>query len=210
MKTINTKIKSVKVQKEVMEVPVQAPESPKATMNEKMERPERLTGTTYKIKPAVIEESLYITINDITLNEGTEYEEVRPFEIFINSKNIQQFQWITALTRVMSAVFRKGGDYQFLIEELKSVFDPHGGYFVPQQGFKPSIVAHIGAVIEHHCTGKSMLKVEKESPQSDSPSSPEVAKPTKNMAFCPKCNEQAMVFQEGCETCLSCGYSKCS
>ncbi|MGM0659416.1 MAG: NrdJb, partial [Pseudomonadota bacterium] len=122
-------------------------------MHEKVERPEGmecLEGATYKIRTPLDDHALYVTINDIVLNSGTEHEVRRPFEIFINSKNMDHFQWIVALTRVMSAVFRKGGDVTFLSEELQAVFDPKGGYFKPGGRFVPSIVADIGAVIEHH------------------------------------------------------------
>ena len=98
-------------------------------MHEKVERPDALVGATYKIKSPLFEHALYVTINDIVLNQDTEHELRRPFEIFINSKNMDHFQWIVALTRIMSAVFRKGGDVTFLVEELKAVFDPRGGYF---------------------------------------------------------------------------------
>ena len=119
-------------------------------MHEKVERPEVLIGATYKIKSPLFEHALYVTINDIVLNAGTEYELRRPFEIFINSKNMDHFQWIVALTRIMSAVFRKGGDVTFLVEELKAVFDPRGGYFKAGGVYMPSIVAELGALIEQH------------------------------------------------------------
>jgi hypothetical protein len=93
-------------------------------MHEEIQRPEMLIGSTYKIKTPVSDHAMYVTINDIVLNEGTEYEQRRPFEIFINSKNLDHFQWIVALTRIISAVFRKGGDVAFLVDELKAVFDP--------------------------------------------------------------------------------------
>ena len=98
-------------------------------MHESLKRPEMLLGSTYKIKTPLSEHSLYITINDLILNPDTDHEQRRPFEVFINSKNMDHFQWIVALTRIMSAVFRKGGDITFLVEELRSVFDPSGGYF---------------------------------------------------------------------------------
>lgn len=119
-------------------------------MHEKVERPETLIGATYKIKSPLFEHALYVTINDIVLNQGTEHELRRPFEVFINSKNMDHFQWIVALTRIMSAVFRKGGDVTFLVEELKAVFDPRGGYFKAGGVYMPSIVAELGAVIEQH------------------------------------------------------------
>jgi len=137
--------------------PAQAPESapsmPMAEviqMHEKVERPEVLIGATYKIKSPLVEHALYVTINDIVLNAGTPHELRRPFEIFINSKNMDHFQWIVALTRIMSAVFRKGGDVTFLVEELKAVFDPRGGYFKAGGVYMPSIVAELGYVIEQH------------------------------------------------------------
>lgn len=119
-------------------------------MHERVERPERLEGHTYKIKSPLFEHALYVTINDIVLNEGTEHELRRPYEIFVNSKNMEHFQWTVALTRIMSAVFRKGGDVTFLVEELKAVFDPRGGYFKAGGIYMPSIVAELGVVIEDH------------------------------------------------------------
>jgi hypothetical protein len=119
-------------------------------MHEQIERPEVLIGSTYKIKSPLFDHALYVTINDIVLNQGTEHESRRPFEIFINSKNMDHFQWIVALTRIMSAVFRKGGDVTFLVEEMKAVFDPRGGYYKPGGVYMPSIVAEIGAVVEDH------------------------------------------------------------
>ncbi|MEO8671717.1 MAG: NrdJb [Tahibacter sp.] len=119
-------------------------------MHEKVERPETLIGATYKIKSPLFEHALYVTINDIVLNQGTEHELRRPFEIFINSKNMDHFQWIVALTRILSAVFRKGGDVTFIVEELKAVFDPRGGYFKAGGVYMPSIVAELGAIVEQH------------------------------------------------------------
>ena len=122
-------------------------------MHEEIKRPEgmeSLEGSTYKVKTPVDDHAMYITINDIVLNPGTEHEQRRPFEIFINSKNMDHFQWIVALTRLMSAVFRKGGDVTFLSEELQAVFDPKGGYFKPGGKYMPSLVAEIGAVVENH------------------------------------------------------------
>ncbi len=119
-------------------------------MHERIERPEILIGSTYKIKSPLFEHALYVTINDIVLNAGTEHESRRPFEIFINSKNMDHFQWIVALTRIMSAVFRKGGDVTFLVDEMKAVFDPKGGYFKAGGVYMPSLVAELGAIVEDH------------------------------------------------------------
>ena len=127
-------------------------------MHESLERPETLIGSTFKIKSPLFEHALYVTINDIVLNAGTKYEQRRPFEIFINSKNMDHFQWIVALTRVLSAVFRKGGDITFIVEELKAVFDPRGGYFKAGGVYMPSIVAEIGTVFEQHMKNIGLIR----------------------------------------------------
>lgn len=195
-------------------------------MHESVERPELLLGSTYKIKTPLSEHALYVTINDIILNEGTEHELRRPFEIFINSKNMDHFQWVVALTRVISAVFRKGGDSTFLVEELKAVFDPKGGYFKSGGRFMPSLVADIGYAIESHMKMIGLLveegpdehqqkfiaekraefeqakKGEDQEAGSDS-SFPDSA------TLCGKCYMKALVRLDGCMTCLSCGDSKC-
>ena len=127
-------------------------------MHEKLERPEMLLGSTYKIKTPQSEHALYVTINDVLLNQGTEHEMRRPYEIFINSKNMDHFQWIVALTRIISAVFRKGGDVTFLVDELRSVFDPRGGYFKKGGKYKPSLVGEIGDAIECHMKMIGMIE----------------------------------------------------
>ena len=157
---------SIKIGKKIAKYRVQKPEAKESAapalkepvkaqdnviwMHEKLERPEVLIGSTYKIKTPVSDHAMYVTINDIVLNEGTQHEQRRPFEVFINSKNLDHFQWIVALTRVISAVFRKGGDTTFLVDELKAVFDPKGGYWQPGGKFMPSTIAELGYVIERH------------------------------------------------------------
>ena len=160
-KKIEQKIVGYKVVSEepaAAEVPAVEQENNIIQMHEKVSRPESLAGSTYKIKTPLSDHALYLTINDIVLNEGTDHELRRPFEVFINSKNMDHFQWIVALTRVVSAVFRKGGDCTFLVEELKAVFDPQGGYFKPGGKFMPSLVAEIGWAIEDHLQKIGMLK----------------------------------------------------
>jgi hypothetical protein len=193
-------------------------------MHEKLERPEVLIGSTYKVKTPVSDHAMYVTINDIVLNEGTPHEQRRPFEIFINSKNLDHYQWIVALTRIMSAVFRKGGDVTFLVDELKAVFDPRGGYWQPGGKFMPSIIAELGHIVEKHLIDIGLLKgaepdqhrqqfleekraeFEAQGGQKDAfaeSSFPEGAQ------LCSKCNTAAAVLLDGCMTCLNCGYSKC-
>lgn len=134
-----------------------APEDNVIQMHERIERPEVLVGSTYKIKSPLVEHAMYVTINDIVLNAGTEHELRRPFEVFINSKSMEHFQWIVALTRIMSAVFRKGGDVTFLVEEMKAVFDPRGGYFKAGGVYMPSLVAELGSIVEDHLKSIGML-----------------------------------------------------
>jgi len=193
-------------------------------MHEKLERPEVLVGSTYKIKTPISDHAMYVTINDIVLNEGTEYEQRRPFEIFINSKNLDHFQWIVALTRIISAVFRKGGDVTFLVDELKAVFDPRGGYWQPGGKFMPSIIAELGYVIEKHLQTIGLIRknqldshqrklvdekraeFEARARQTDAfakPHFPEGAQ------LCGRCSTAAVVMLDGCMTCLNCGDSKC-
>lgn len=193
-------------------------------MHEKVERPEMLIGSTYKVKTPLSEHSLYVTINDIILNQGTEHELRRPFEIFINSKNMDHFQWIVALTRIISAVFRKGGDVTFLVDELRSVFDPRGGYFKKGGKFMPSLVAEIGDAIESHLRIIGLIKddgldahqqklVDEKRKQFDASvnnAEEESASEFPDGAqLCLKCNTKAMIKMDGCMTCLNCGDSKC-
>ena len=193
-------------------------------MHEKLERPEMLIGSTYKVKTPVSDHAMYVTINDIVLNEGTEHEQRRPFEIFINSKNLDHYQWIVALTRIMSAVFRKGGDVTFLVDELKAVFDPRGGYWQPGGKFMPSIIAELGHIVERHLIDIGLLKpsgpdehqqklidekraeFEERKKQRDAFAQGEYPE---GAQLCTKCNTVAAVMLDGCMTCLNCGDSKC-
>ena len=210
-----------------------APAEPQAEviqMHERLERPGVLVGATYKIKSPLFEHALYVTLNDIVLNAGTPHESRRPFEIFINSKNMDHFQWIVALTRIMSAVFRKGGDVTFLVEELKAVFDPRGGYFKPGGTYMPSIVAELGLIVEQHLKSIGMIKDseiseaqralinEKRAAYEATLKTPGTAQDAgtgeaggypAGATLCPKCSTSAVVLMDGCATCLACGYSKC-
>lgn len=134
-----------------------APAADAARGLEHIERPQVLLGSTYKIRSPLVEHALYVTINDLVLDAGTPREARRPFEIFINSRNMDHFQWIVALTRILSAVFRKGGDFGFLVEEMQAVFDPRGGYFRPGGEYTPSLVAEIGRVVETHLRGIGLV-----------------------------------------------------
>lgn len=193
-------------------------------LTEQLERPEMLLGSTYKVKTPLSEHALYVTINDVILNAGTEHELRRPFEIFINSKNMDHFQWIVALTRIISAVFRKGGDVTFLVEELRSVFDPRGGYFKKGGKYMPSLVAEIGDAIECHLRMIGMLKdndldehqkqllAEKRAQYEATVKSAESRDPQdfpEGAQLCGKCHTKAAIQMDGCLTCLNCGDSKC-
>ena len=171
-------------------------------INEPLSRPEALEGQTYKVKWPDSEHAIYITVNDLLLNGHR-----RPFEVFINSKNMEHFAWTVALTRMISAVFRRGGDVSFVVEELKAVFDPRGGAWVDGK-YIPSILAAIGGVIEHHMistgfiAGAGMgLKVD---PQAEV-----INLKQSRGASCSSCGQFDLRMVEGCMTCGSCGYSKC-
>ncbi len=193
-------------------------------MHEKVERPEMLLGSTYKIKTPLSEHSLYLTINDMVLNPGTKHELRRPFEIFINSKNMDHFQWIVALTRIISAVFRKGGDVTFLVDELHSVFDPRGGYFKKGGKYMPSLVAELGDAIESHMKLIGLIKdddmdehqlklIAEKRAQFEVKQKPADGNDASDFPvgsqLCNKCSTKAVIKMDGCMTCLNCGDSKC-
>jgi hypothetical protein len=210
---------------EVVKEEPKRPESNVVHMHEKLERPETLLGSTYKIKTPLTDHALYVTINDIVLNLGTPHEKRRPFEIFINSKSMEHFQWIVALTRIVSAVFRKGGDVTFLVEELRSVFDPRGGYFKKGR-YTPSLVAEIGDVIECHLKMIGLIKADgldehqqkfladkraalQDQAKQMQPTPEARSDFPADAQLCGKCSVKAVIKMDGCMTCLNCGDSKC-
>ncbi len=171
-------------------------------MSEPLDRPSELEGATYKLKWPDSNHAIYVTVNDIVLNGHR-----RPFEVFINSKNMEHYAWTLALTRMISAVFRRGGDVSFVVEELKAVFDPRGGAWMNGK-YIPSTIAAIGGVLEQHMIQIGFLAGEglglKEDPQA------QVVNLSGNRGqACPTCGDYAMRMVEGCMTCASCGYSKC-
>ncbi|BDW86220.1 adenosylcobalamin-dependent ribonucleoside-diphosphate reductase [Roseicyclus marinus] len=172
-------------------------------MSEPLDRPAALEGNTYKVKWPDSEHALYITINDIVLAGHR-----RPFEVFINSKNMEHFAWTVALTRMISAVFRRGGDVSFVVEELKAVFDPRGGAWMNGK-YVPSILAAIGGVIERHMVATGFLAGEGMGLKSD-PQAQVVNLGHKPGPACPSCGQYDMRMAEGCLTCNSCGHSKCA
>lgn len=160
-------------------------------------REDVLPGMTYKLHWPESDHAIYITINDIE-EDGKR----RPFEIFINSKNMEHYAWTVALTRMISAVFRRGGDVSFVVEELKAVFDPRGGQWMGNR-YVPSLLAAIGGIIERHMIDTGFLEQAHGGGRDPSHAHP-------SHANCPRCGSAALMFQEGCATCSSCGYSKCS
>ncbi|MBM1220103.1 adenosylcobalamin-dependent ribonucleoside-diphosphate reductase [Ponticoccus sp. SC2-23] len=171
-------------------------------MSEPLDRPAELEGATYKLKWPDSEHAIYITINDI-VHGGQR----RPFEVFINSKNMEHFAWTVALTRMISAVFRRGGDVSFVVEELKAVFDPRGGAWMRGK-YVPSILAAIGGVIERHMIAIGFLAGEGQGLKTD-PQAEVVSLNTPRGKACTSCGSYDLRMVEGCMTCASCGYSKC-
>jgi hypothetical protein len=147
---ITQKITAYRVKTETNTVAPTETESALESIHEGMKRPDVLHGATYTIKPPDETRAMSVTINDMVLNEGTENEQKRPYEVFINSRSVDDAQWVMALTRITSAVFRKGGDIGFIADELKSVNDPSGGFFAKGKGYVPSLVSNVGMVLEDH------------------------------------------------------------
>ena len=173
-------------------------------MAEPLDRPQALEGNTYKLKWPDSEHAIYVTVNDVIINDHR-----RPFEVFINSKNMEHFAWTVALTRMISAVFRRGGDVSFVVEELKAVFDPRGGAWV-QGKYIPSILAAIGSVLEQHMIAIGFLEGEGMGLKEDPKAGQQVVNLNENRGkACPSCGQFDMQMVEGCMTCRSCGHSKC-
>jgi ribonucleoside-diphosphate reductase alpha chain len=174
-------------------------------MRQPLARSAVLPGFTYKLKWPDSDHAIYITINDIE-----EQGRRRPFEIFINSKNMEHYAWTVALTRMISAVFRRGGDIAFVVEELKAVFDPRGGQWLDGR-YVPSLLAAIGGIIEKHLVDQGFIRKDANG-VPDQPAAPlsRALAAAGRIAQCPKCGEAALAFQEGCATCLACGHSTCS
>ena len=175
---------------------------------ETLERPRVVEGRTYKISPAVTDSAMYITINDVVDEDGVH----RPVEMFINTKHASHLQWITALTRMVSAIFRKPGPYTFVAEELEQIFDPQGGYFADQK-MMPSVVAHVASVMREHfeyigalekrgLTEAQTVVIDEKKEQAKSNGL--------EMMVCSKCHSQSVISMDGCLTCTACGDSKCS
>jgi ribonucleoside-diphosphate reductase alpha chain len=183
-------------------------------MTQPLDRPEALPGQTYKVRWPESDHAIYITLNDI-VQDGRR----RPFEIFINSKNMEHYAWTVGLTRMISAVFRRGGDVSFVVEELKAVFDPRGGSWVDGK-YVPSLLAAIGDVIERHMIAIGFLPdPAKDRAELERMAARKVANLADGLGngdaggrplpHCPKCGSPSLIRQEGCDLCTSCGYSKC-
>jgi ribonucleoside-diphosphate reductase alpha chain len=168
-------------------------------MTQPLERPEALVGKTYKLRWPESDHAFYLTVNDI-IQDGRR----RPFEVFINSANLEHYAWTVALTRMISAVFRRGGDVTFVVRELKSIFDPRGGYWMEGR-YVPSLLAALGEVMEQHMIDIGFIA----EPEAEARESLQEAVGESPARFCPKCSQPGLVRREGCDLCLSCGYSKC-
>ena len=177
-------------------------------MTQPLARPEALPGRTYKLRWPESDHAIYITLNDV-VQDGRR----RPFEIFINSKNMEHYAWTLALTRMISAVFRRGGDVSFVVEELKAVFDPRGGAWLGGR-YVPSLLAAIGDVIERHMIDIGFLPGDEGRGEAEPRRAVagEADAPPSHRAVrqCPKCGGAALIHQEGCDLCMACGYSRCS
>jgi ribonucleoside-diphosphate reductase alpha chain len=184
--------------------PIERSEADVVYMTKPLDRPGDLPGHTYKVRWPDLDHAFYITINDI--EEGGRR---RPFEIFINSKNMEHYAWTVALTRMISAVFRRGGDVSFVVEELKAVFDPRGGQWMGGR-YIPSLLAAIGEVIERHLIAIGfMTRGGAEETDAQRAAAAEASAEGAAVRRCPRCSAVGLVKLEGCDTCVCCGYSKC-
>ena len=181
----------------------QVPPADVVYISEPLDRPQALEGNTYKLKWPGSEHAIYITINDVVVNGHR-----RPFEVFINSKNMEHYAWTVALTRMISAVFRRGGDVSFVVEELKAVFDPRGGAWM-QGKYIPSILAAIGGVIERHLIAIGFIPGEGMGLKTDPHAEAMAVRERPRGPSCPACGSFDMRMVEGCMTCMECGHSKC-
>jgi ribonucleoside-diphosphate reductase alpha chain len=176
-------------------------------MTQPLDRPGVLPGSTYKLRWPESDHAIYITINDVIQDSRR-----RPFEVFINSKNMEHYAWTVALTRMISAVFRRGGDVSFVVEELKAVFDPRGGYWIDGE-YVPSLLAAIGDVIEKHLISIGFIAnpddTEEQAVELRKASGMEAGPGDARMRSCPRCSQPSLMRLEGCDTCTSCGFSKC-
>ncbi|MFT5869885.1 MAG: ribonucleoside-diphosphate reductase alpha chain [Paracoccaceae bacterium] len=191
----------------VSETSDKAPEIDKGAdvvyISEPLDRPQALEGQTYKLKWPNTEHAIYITVNDVILNGHR-----RPFEVFINSKNMEHFSWTVALTRMISAIFRRGGDISFVVEELKAVFDPRGGAWMGGK-YVPSILAAIGGVIERHLISIGFIEGEGMGLKSDPAAEAMAVGEAPRGPACSSCGSYELRMIEGCMTCANCGFSKC-
>lgn len=221
---INSAITSFSVKKPTENSPNES-DSPIPTqfMSETLDRPECLSGKTYKVKPPMQDKAFYVTINHIVLNEGTEHEHLHPFEVFVEGGKDDQSQWIAFSTRAITAVFRKGGEFQFIIDQMKETVDPAGGYMLGRGRFAKSIVAHIGFTIEDHLKSLGIIKDEemteiqsqiltekKEEYLERTGEKVDDSGYPANASICSKCHTKAVIMSDGCHVCLACSESKCS
>ncbi|MGH6947878.1 MAG: adenosylcobalamin-dependent ribonucleoside-diphosphate reductase, partial [Kiloniellales bacterium] len=175
-------------------------------MTQPLDRPEALPGKTYKLRWPESDHAIYITVNDI-VQDGRR----RPFEVFVNSKNMEHYAWTVALTRMISAVFRRGGDVSFVVEELKAVFDPRGGAWLGGK-YVPSLLAAIGEVLEQHMVAIGFLPVAQSREAESEVAVMALADGSgvrSRLRQCPKCGSASLTRQEGCDLCSACGYTKC-
>jgi ribonucleoside-diphosphate reductase alpha chain len=169
---------------------------------EVMERPRILQGRTYKLKWPQTGDNWYITI---THRGGV------PFEVFITTKVAAHAEWVQALSILLTAVLRRGGDVKFLITELQGIHSASGGqYITEQRKFRHSQVAAIGGVIEEEFRVLGMFGTTEPEPEVQKAVPPgvtfgQIGEP----GCCPECGARPLVHQEGCEKCQICSYTRC-
>ena len=171
---------------------------------EVMTRPEVVDAKVYKLKSAFVKNSVFVTLS-YTSDNG----EIRPIEIFINSKDLSRSHEYVILTRLISAVFRRGADVMFILEELQGILDPEGGRF-KEGNYYHSLYAEIAEVIQNFFYDVGILKIPEENTiPNDGMLEKQDSSHNENFKICPTCNSKTLKVENGCDMCVQCGYSKC-
>jgi len=181
--------------------------SEKLNTLKKEPRQDVLNAKVYKLKSSFVDYAIYITLSYKLDDNGNRI----PYEIFINSKDLTKSAEYAVLTRLISAVFRRSEDPTFIIEELKSIYDPNGGHF-KEGRYYPSIYAEIGDILEKFFFDIGIMKKKERKEMSEQgPAAPKKDEINLELKICPKCGQKSLKLEGGCMACMNpdCGYSKC-
>jgi ribonucleoside-diphosphate reductase alpha chain len=147
-------------------------------------RPDVTRGFTQKVQTGL--GAMYLTVNEV---DG------QPFEVFatIGKSGRSITAKAEAIGRLVSLALRSGVDVRDIVSQIKGIGGEHPVF--QKKGLLLSIPDAIAWVLEKnylkdrpvHTGGNNILNGDR---------------------LCPDCGE-ALVFQEGCHNCQSCGYTLC-